>query len=175
MSRRIRTASFIRIASLAAGLAMVTSTTLALAPSERLADPAQEARARDLSAELRCLVCQNQSIDDSDAELARDLRRLVRERIAAGDSDTAVKSFLVNRYGEFVLLKPTFSFRNALLWLLPFGALIAGFFASRKLFTARAKVVPVAPVVDLTGDEQAELDRIVSGENPRSITKVSPR
>lgn len=164
-----------RIAGLAAGLVMVASAASALAPSERLPDPAQEARARDLSAELRCLVCQNQSIDDSDAELARDLRRLVRERISAGDSDTAVKSFLVNRYGEFVLLKPTFSLRNALLWLLPFGALVAGFFASRKLFTARAKVAPSVPVADLSGDEQAELERIVSGVDPRSITKISPR
>ena len=97
-----------------------------LAPNEMLDDPALEARARALSAELRCMVCQNQSIDDSDAELARDLRVLVRERIAAGDSDEAVMEYVVSRYGEFVLLRPTFTARNALLWGMPVILLVAG-------------------------------------------------
>ena len=98
----------------------------AVQPDEVMSDPAQEARARDLSRELRCMVCQNQSIDDSDAPLARDLRLLVRERIASGDSDAQVIDFLVARYGEFVLLKPRFNSHTLLLWLLPPLALAGG-------------------------------------------------
>ena len=88
-------------------------------PNEVLSDPALEARARGLSANLRCLVCQNQSIDDSDAPLARDLRLLVRERLVAGDSDAEVTRFLVARYGEFVLLRPPFGWHTLMLWLTP--------------------------------------------------------
>src|SRR5499427_5689879 len=98
----------------------------AVQPDEIMSDPAKEARARDLSRELRCMVCQNQSIDDSEAPLARDLRLLVRERIAAGDSDVQVIDFLVARYGEFVLLKPRFSPHTALLWLGPVTLLVIG-------------------------------------------------
>ena len=98
----------------------------AVQPDEVLADPALEERARAISANLRCMVCQNQSIDDSDAELARDLRVLVRERLTAGDSDAEVVDYVVSRYGEFVLLKPRFSARNALLWGLPVILLIGG-------------------------------------------------
>ena len=98
----------------------------AVQPDEIMADPAKEARARDLSRELRCMVCQNQSIDDSDAPLARDLRLLVRERLKAGDSDTQVLDFLTARYGQFVLLKPRFGWDTALLWLAPVGVLLAG-------------------------------------------------
>ena len=98
----------------------------AVQPDEILPDPALETRARNLSRELRCMVCQNQSIDDSDAPLARDLRLLVRERLKAGDSDTQIVDFLVARYGDFVLLKPRFTSHTALLWLLPFLVLIAG-------------------------------------------------
>ena len=98
----------------------------AVQPDEIMADPAKEARARDLSRELRCMVCQNQSIDDSDAPLARDLRLLVRERITAGDSDSQVMDFLVARYGEFVLLKPRFEPRTLLLWLVPPSVLAGG-------------------------------------------------
>src|ERR1043166_4414631 len=94
----------------------------AVQPDEVMADRAKEARARDLSRELRCMVCQNQSIDDSDAPLARDLRLLVRERIAGGDSDSQVIDFLVARYGEFVLLKPRFTLHTLLLWLLSLSA-----------------------------------------------------
>ena len=99
---------------------------LAVLPGEMLADPALEARARALSGELRCMVCQNQSIDDSDADLAHDLRVLVRERLAAGDSDEEVIDYVVSRYGEFVLLKPRFSLRNALLWTAPVLLLVVG-------------------------------------------------
>ncbi|HKY87522.1 MAG TPA: cytochrome c-type biogenesis protein [Pseudorhodoplanes sp.] len=98
----------------------------AVQPDEILPDPALETRARNLSRELRCMVCQNQSIDDSDAPLARDLRLLVRERLKAGDSDTQIMDYLVARYGDFVLLKPRFTSHTALLWLLPFLVLIAG-------------------------------------------------
>ena len=99
---------------------------LAVQPGEALADPKLEARARALSTELRCMVCQNQSIDISDADLARDLRVLVRERLTAGDSDSEVLDYIVSRYGEFVLLKPQMSLRNALLWGTPLLLLLAG-------------------------------------------------
>lgn len=101
----------------------------AVNPDEVLADPALEARARAISAELRCMVCQNQSIDDSNAELARDLRVLVRERLVEGDSDKAVIDYVVSRYGEFVLLKPRLSLRTVLLWGAPIGLTLAGIFA----------------------------------------------
>src|SRR6478672_9313560 len=99
-------------------------SALAVQPDEILKDGALEARARALSQELRCMVCQNQSIDDSDAPLAKDLRILVRERLTAGDTDNQVIDFLVARYGEFVLLKPRFNAHTLLLWLAPFGVLI---------------------------------------------------
>src|SRR5690606_18954781 len=97
----------------------------AVEPDEILSDPQLESRARKLSAELRCLVCQNQSIDDSNAPLARDLRLLVRERLKAGDDDKAVMRFIVARYGEFVLLRPTFSLNTLILWLAPLVLLVA--------------------------------------------------
>src|ERR1700742_2575239 len=106
--------------------ALAVSQARAVLPDEGMADPAKEARARDLSRELRCMVCQNQSIDDSEAPLARDIRLLVRERIAAGDSDTQVLDFLVARYGEFVLLKPRFERQTLALWLVPPFLLIGG-------------------------------------------------
>ncbi len=144
-------ASFVLAAALWQGPAM------ALQPGEELADPALEARARTLSAELRCMVCQNQSIDLSDAELAHDLRVLVRERLTAGDSDEEVLDYVVSRYGEFVLLKPRMSLRNALLWGTPVLLLAAGagvLFLSRRRRTADSRT--------LTVEEQAELDRIMS-------------
>src|SRR5262247_2970378 len=107
-----------RFAAITLLLATITlSSSLAVQPDEMLKDPNLEARARELSRELRCMVCQNQSIDDSEAPLARDLRLLVRERIAAGDSDIQVLDFLVARYGQFVLLKPRFESQTFLLWL----------------------------------------------------------
>src|SRR5260370_39190340 len=107
-------------------LLCLASPVHAVQPDEIMSDPAKEMRARDLSRELRCMVCQNQSIDDSEAPLARDLRLLVRERIAAGDSDAQVIDFLVVRYGEFVLLKPPLKPHTLLLWLLPPVALAGG-------------------------------------------------
>ena len=112
------------VVALLALLAM--STAIAVEPDEIISDPALEARARVLSKELRCMVCQNQSIDESEAPLARDLRVLVRERLQAGESDQQVIHFLVARYGEFVLLRPRFSWHTALLWFGPATILIIG-------------------------------------------------
>jgi len=104
-------------AALAAALILAAAAVGAVQPSELMKDPALEARARALSAELRCMVCQNQSIDDSDAPLAHDIRVLIRDRIGAGDSNEAVRAFLVSRYGDFILLKPPFKPETLLLWL----------------------------------------------------------
>jgi cytochrome c-type biogenesis protein CcmH len=121
---------------------------LAVQPDEILNDPALEARARALSHELRCMVCQNQSIDDSDAPLARDLRILVRERLSAGDSDGQVIDFLVARYGEFVLLKPRFAWHTLVLWLSPFVLVVIGAIgfvrAGRRPRTATAQQLSAA-------------------------------
>lgn len=138
---------------------VVSAKAGALAPGERLPDPALEARARVLSSELRCLVCQNQSIDDSDADLAKDLRRIVRERLVAGDTDGAVRDYLVQRYGEFVLLNPVFSIRNAGLWLLPFLVLILGGVAASRLFRRKSRTEGASGGV-LSVDEQAELQQL---------------
>jgi len=116
-----------RLALIAFLLALLSPTVaLAVTPDEKLQDPALEARARDLSRELRCMVCQNQSIDDSEAPLAHDLRVLVRDRLNKGDSNHEVLDFIVARYGEFVLLKPRFELRTLMLWGLPPAALLAG-------------------------------------------------
>ena len=140
----------------------------AVQPDEIMADPAKEARARDLSRELRCMVCQNQSIDDSDAPLARDLRLLVRERIAAGDSDSQVMDFLVARYGEFVLLKPRFKPHTLLLWLLPPLALVGGglalWFYSRRRANAGSATDP--SLLHLTEEEEARLERLLAADAP---------
>jgi cytochrome c-type biogenesis protein CcmH len=134
-----------------------------------LADPVKEARARDLSRELRCMVCQNQSIDDSDAPLARDLRLLVRERIAGGDSDSQVIDFLVARYGEFVLLKPRFMPHTLLLWLLPPLALAGGglalwFYSRRRSNNSGSATDP--SLLHLTEEEEARLERLLATDAP---------
>jgi cytochrome c-type biogenesis protein CcmH len=105
---------------------LFSGAALAVQPDEVMKDPALEQRARNLSSGLRCLVCQNQSIDDSDAQLAKDLRLLVRERLVAGDTDEEVRGFLVRRYGEFILLRPTFGAHTLLLWLTPALVLVLG-------------------------------------------------
>lgn len=137
-------------------LLMVTAA-MAVEPNEILDDPVMEARAREISKGLRCLVCQNESIDDSNAELARDLRVLVRERLVAGDTDQQAKAFIVDRYGEYVLLKPVFHMGNALLWLagpilLLTGGLISGVFIRRR----SSQVAE-----GLSADEQARLDALL--------------
>jgi cytochrome c-type biogenesis protein CcmH len=137
----------------------------AVQPDEVLADAALEARARVLSKELRCMVCQNQSIDDSDAPLARDLRILVRERLQAGDSDQRVIDFLVARYGEFVLLKPRFSLHTALLWLGPAAILLIGavglFMVARRYQTRARSGLPIPTEAKLTPAEEARLSEIL--------------
>jgi len=123
------------------------SPAFALSPDELLTDPALEHRAREISAQLRCLVCQNQSIDDSDAPLAKDLRTLVREQLVAGKSDREIMDYVVARYGEFVLLKPPFSLSTLLLWGTPFAVLlIAG--VALILRRRRPETVPEAPLSD---------------------------
>ena len=156
---------------LLAGLVAVTvmmglPAAYAVQPDEIMADPAKELRARDLSRELRCMVCQNQSIDDSEAPLARDLRLLVRERIAAGDSDAQVIDFLVARYGEFVLLKPRVNQHTLLLWLVPPLALLGGGFALWRYSRRRPKSGDDTDesVVKLTADEQARLERLMAAD-----------
>ncbi|UVK44509.1 cytochrome c-type biogenesis protein CcmH [Mesorhizobium sp. AR07] len=130
---------------------------LAVKPDEMLADPGLEARARALSEGLRCMVCQNQSIDESDADLARDLRILVRQRLVAGDSDQQVMDYVVSRYGEFVLLKPRFDLRNALLWGTPVLLLLVG--GVFIVLTARSRRATATKA--LTTEEQAALDAIL--------------
>jgi cytochrome c-type biogenesis protein CcmH len=133
---------------------------LAVTPDEKLDNPALEARARTLSAELRCMVCQNQSIDDSDAPLAHDLRVLLRERIAAGDTDEQVMDFLVARYGEFILLKPRLSMQTALLWAAPVVLLVAGGIAAFRVM--RRRQATAGAMVPLTEQERADLERVLS-------------
>lgn len=118
----------------------------AVQPDEVLGDAALEARARALSHTIRCMVCQNQSIDDSDAPLARDLRILIRERLMAGDTDTQIRDFLVARYGQFVLLEPEKNAQNALLWLAPLLAMLAGALVLLRFFRSRRapKVKPLS-------------------------------
>ena len=130
----------------------------AVNPDEVLADPALEARARGLSAQLRCMVCQNQSIDDSNAELAKDLRLLVRERITNGDSDEAVIAYVVSRYGEFVLLNPRFETKTVILWGAPAVLLLAG--AAAMLVAIRRRTGKVTGTA-LSADEQARLDAVL--------------
>jgi cytochrome c-type biogenesis protein CcmH len=141
-------------------LLLAITPAAAVQPDEILKDPAAEARARQLSAGLRCLVCQNESIDDSSAPLARDLRLLVRERITAGDTDAQVKAFLVARYGEFVLLRPPFSARTAALYAAPFAALALGGLLVWRL--SRRRTAATAPS-GLTSEEKARLERMLDG------------
>jgi len=140
---------------------------MAVEPDEILADPALESRARDLSAGLRCLICQNQSIDDSNAPLARDLRILIRERIKAGSSDAEVKRYIVSRYGDFVLLKPPMTSRTLLLWALPFIVLLSGLLFLWRLRTPAFSSLE-AP---LTEEERRRLEELTRS---RDITKLSP-
>lgn len=142
----------------------------AVQPDEVLDDPALEARARALSAGLRCLVCQNQSIDDSDAPLAKDLRVLVRERLKAGDSDDEIIAFVVSRYGEFVLLKPRFTPHTWLLWLAtPFVLLLA---IVGILYGYIRRATTSAPPPDLTKSEREQLDRLLDADAPKAADKT---
>jgi len=143
-------------------LSCPTQLSAAVQPGEMLSNPALEARARGLSQQLRCMVCQNESIDESDAPLAHDLRVLVRERLQAGDTDAQILDFLVARYGEFVLLKPRLSWRTALLWGLPPGLLLTG--TALLVIAARRRRGLAEPQANkLTAAEEVELKRILAG------------
>lgn len=135
----------------------------AVQPDEILPDAALEARARDISKELRCLVCRNESIDESNADLARDLRLVVRERLVAGDSDDAVKQYLVARYGEYVLLRPTASGANLVLWLAGPALLLLGG-AMAAAFLRRQRSAP--PTAALSAEEEAKLARLLDDDRP---------
>ena len=146
------------VLALAAAIVAYGMPARAVQPDEMLTDPALEARARVLSRELRCMVCQNQSIDDSDAPLARDLRILVRERLKAGDSDRGVIDFLTALYGEFVLLRPPLSWHTAALWGAPALVLVLGAIGLVVVLRRRA---PAAPAPDLTPAEAQRVDEIL--------------
>ena len=147
---------FVLILLVTLALLAPAARALAVQPDEMLPDPALETRARALSKELRCMVCQNQSIDDSDAPLARDLRLLVREHMRAGETDQQVLDFLIARYGEFVLLRPRFSPHTALLWLTPLGVLVIG--ALGIAMSARRQRSSEG---NLTADEEGRLAEIL--------------
>lgn len=140
---------------------VLSGAAFAVQPDEVLKDPVLEQRARDISAGLRCLVCQNQSIDDSDASLAKDLRILVRERLTAGDSDDQVRGYLVRRYGEFVLLKPAFNAHTLALWLTPLLILVLGGIGL-LLNARRLRRRSASPV--LNSDEQRSLDALLKND-----------
>jgi cytochrome c-type biogenesis protein CcmH len=140
---------------------------LAVQPDEILPNAGLEARARNLSKELRCMVCQNQSIDDSDAPLARDLRVLVRERLVAGDSDAEVLDFLTARYGDFVLLKPRLTAHTALLWLAPFAIVLAGVFVVIAFLRRRRDEAAAPAPAALSPDEQRRMDELLKPSDHR--------
>jgi cytochrome c-type biogenesis protein CcmH len=142
------------------GLSAATAA-VAVEPDERLADPALEARARTLSSELRCLVCQNQSIDDSSADLAHDLRVLIRERLTAGDSDQQVLQFMVRRYGDFILLRPPVKPDTYLLWFGPFAVLALGALGA-AVYLRRSRHAPPQAPVPLSPDERRKLDKLLA-------------
>ncbi len=139
-------------------------------PSERLPDPGQEARARHLFQQYRCVVCQNESIDESQADIAHDLRQVIRAQIVQGRTDDQIRHFLVDRYGEFILLKPRFTLGNAALWLTPVVIVLAGgaFFAVRG--RARTTLEPA-----LTAEEERRLNALTREEADREVSMKNPR
>ena len=162
--KRVRSAALLRsksTATLALTCLLMASAAGAVEPDEVLANPALETRAREISAGLRCLVCQNQSIDDSNAPLARDLRLLVRERLSAGDTDQDVRRFVVARFGEFVLLRPPFGLHTALLWGAPLALLLA---ALAALWRRRGSALGRPAAAALTDDEERRLRALVAGD-----------
>ena len=159
-----RNASALRRWLLAIALLLGAGAAHALDPSELLKDPALETRARVLSKELRCLVCQNESIDDSNADLARDLRRIVRERLAEGDSDAGVKQFLVARYGDFVLLEPPVKLKTYALWFGPLVVLALGALGVLTFFRRRRGPLPAVP--PLSAEERRRLDALIEEKTP---------
>lgn len=150
-------------ALMAALFLLAAAPALAVEPGERLDDPALETRAREISQELRCLVCQNQSIDDFNADLARDLRLLVRERLVAGDTDAEVVDYITDRYGDYVLLRPPFQANTLILWLAPAVLLLAG--GAALAMRMRRDRVETPP---LTEEEKAAVDALLAEEDRRA-------
>ncbi|HEX4180274.1 MAG TPA: cytochrome c-type biogenesis protein [Caulobacteraceae bacterium] len=154
-----------RFVGLALLLGLMAGPAHAVLPQEQLPDPKLEARARHIGAELRCLVCQNQSIDDSDAPLAGDLRVILRERIMAGDSDQQAINYIVARYGSFVLLKPPFDAETLGLWLGPFALLAAGGLGVGLYLRHRSTAVAGATPDPLSDDEQDRLHQLLEAND----------
>lgn len=153
---------------LVAALMALASPALAADPSEMLKDPALESRAKELGKDLRCLVCQNESIEDSNADLARDLRVIVRERIQAGDSDQQVMNFVTDRYGDYVLLNPPFKASTLVLWVGPFVLFAVGIAVVFGFYRKRAAATPAAAVpTPLTAEEKRRLEALLKdGDTP---------
>jgi cytochrome c-type biogenesis protein CcmH len=163
VKRRIRISVLFAALAVAAAVMVVAGPALAIRPDEMLANPRLEARARSIDKELRCLVCQNESIDDSDADLAHDLRLLVRRRILAGDTDAQVKQYVVARYGDYVLLKPPFDSETWLLWLGPLVLFGAAATAATVYFRRTYAAPPAAPLSD---QERARLAALLGTSQP---------
>ncbi|WP_256387127.1 MULTISPECIES: cytochrome c-type biogenesis protein [unclassified Azospirillum] len=144
-------------------LALLSAPAFAVMPDEKLADPAMEARAREISKELRCLVCQNQSIDDSNADLARDLRVLVRERLVAGDSNDQVLAYVTDRYGDFVLLRPPLKSYTLVLWAGPFAVLLVAGLGTAVYLRRRRQEVEASAGTVLSDEEEARLQALLDG------------
>jgi cytochrome c-type biogenesis protein CcmH len=157
MVRSARRAHLEPRTALAVLAALLLTAAASNDPADRLPDPKQEAHARALFRDIRCLVCQNQSIDESEADLAEDLRKIVRQKVAAGRTDGEIKRYLVDRYGEFVLERPAFSLGNAVLWGAPFAVVLAG---GGLLLRRRRRILPSEP--PLTPEEEAKLTEISS-------------
>ena len=151
---------------LAIGITCHITPAFAVNPDEVLSDEVLETRARNLTSIIRCMKCQNQSIDDSDADIARDLRLLVRERIVKGDSDQQVLDYLVDRYGEFILLKPRFSMMNMFLWIAPLLLLIIGFIVSFRMMRKPEKTNEVEP---LSVSEHEDITKILNESEVRKL------
>ena len=155
--KRILLAALLALSALSPAI----TPALAVQPDEVLQDPALESRARAISQELRCLVCQNQSIDDSNAPLARDLRVLVRDRLKAGDSDDKVMEFVTDRYGDYVLLRPPFKATTLVLWIGPFAVLLLGAAGTFLFLRGRRGVPADADTAPLSADERRRLDALL--------------
>ena len=153
------------IRSLLIALMLVASSAVYAAdPSEMLPDPGQEARAQAIGRGLRCLVCQSESIEESNADLARDLRVIVRERVKAGDSDQAIRDYVVARYGDYVLLNPPFKISTVILWLGPFALLVLAVLLATSVFKRRSE--PGDETRALTPEERRRLDQFSKGDEP---------
>jgi cytochrome c-type biogenesis protein CcmH len=154
---------------LALAVLLTTSPVWAVEPDEIMEDPAMEARAREVSKDLRCVVCQNQSIDDSTSGIAKKMRILVRDRIAKGDSNQEVKDYLVSRYGDFVLLKPPVKAKTMVLWFGPAIMFVIGLFGMIYYYRRRSNETPqTAGAAPLDADEQARLDALLKEEGKES-------